>query len=130
MYVLEMINISKSFSGVPALDKVSLKIKPGEVHALMGENGAGKSTLMKILSGIYQKDGGDIFIEDKPVNIPSPKEALDLGISMIHQELNPLYAMTVSENIFLGKEPDWLRFDDFHLLRLRHVGNFLRVRKR
>ncbi len=105
MYVLEMVNISKSFSGVKALDKVSLQIKQGEVHALMGENGAGKSTLMKILSGIYQKDRGDILLEGKAVEIPSPKEALDLGISMIHQELNPLYAMTVSENIFLGKEP-------------------------
>ena len=105
MHILKMINISKSFSGVIALDNVSLSIAPGEVHALMGENGAGKSTLVKILSGIYQKDSGNIFIEGKAVDISSPKEALDLGISMIHQELNPLLAMTVSENIFLGKEP-------------------------
>ena len=104
-YVLKMTDISKAFSGVTALSEVNLKIAYGEVHALMGENGAGKSTLMKILSGIYQKDSGTIFLEDKPVNIKSPKEALDVGISMIHQELNPVYAMTVSENIFLGKEP-------------------------
>lgn len=104
-HVLKMTDISKAFSGVTALSEVNLKIAYGEVHALMGENGAGKSTLMKILSGIYQKDSGVIFLEDKPVTIKSPKEALAFGISMIHQELNPVYAMTVSENIFLGKEP-------------------------
>jgi inositol transport system ATP-binding protein len=90
---------------VGALHKVRLEITRGEVHALMGENGAGKSTLMKILSGIVQKDSGTICLNGRLVNIKSPKEALDLGISMIHQELNPVRAMTVSENIFLGKEP-------------------------
>lgn len=100
-----MENISKSFSGVPALNSVKLEVAKGEVHVLMGENGAGKSTLMKILSGIYQKDQGEIYMDEKPVSIRNAKESLQLGISMIHQELSPLRTMTVSENIFLGKEP-------------------------
>ena len=104
-FLLRMEGISKAFSGVPALGNVRLGVKGGEVHALMGENGAGKSTLMKILSGIVSKDHGEIFLADEPVEIKSPKGALDSGISMIHQELNPVRAMTVAENIFLGKEP-------------------------
>ncbi|HEV2327915.1 MAG TPA: sugar ABC transporter ATP-binding protein, partial [Verrucomicrobiae bacterium] len=104
-FLLKMEGISKAYSGVPALQDVRLEVRKGEVHALMGENGAGKSTLMKILSGIVQRDSGDIFLEDRRVEIRSPKEALDLGISMIHQELNPVRAMTVAENIYLGKEP-------------------------
>lgn len=103
--ILKMEGISKSFMGIPALNNVELYIKKGEIHALMGENGAGKSTLMKILSGIYQKDSGTILLKGNPVNIKNPGEALGLGISMIHQELNPVREMTVSENIFLGKEP-------------------------
>lgn len=103
--VLKMEGISKSFSGVAALHEVKLEVARGEVHALMGENGAGKSTLMKILSGLVQKDQGHIYLEAKPVEIKTPKAALDFGISMIYQELNPVRAMTVSENIFLGKEP-------------------------
>ncbi|HSU50156.1 MAG TPA: sugar ABC transporter ATP-binding protein [Segetibacter sp.] len=104
-YILGIEKVSKSFSGVKALDEVSLYIKPGEVHALMGENGAGKSTLMKIVTGIYQKDEGEIFIDGERAIIKDPKAALDLGISMIHQELNQIVDMTVAENIFLGKEP-------------------------
>lgn len=104
-FLLKMEGISKAFSGVPALRNVRLEVKKGEVHALMGENGAGKSTLMRILSGIVQRDEGDISLEGRRIEIKSPKEALDLGISMIHQELNPVRAMTVAENIFLGKEP-------------------------
>jgi inositol transport system ATP-binding protein len=104
-YLLKMEGISKSFSGVPALKNVRLEVMGGEVHALMGENGAGKSTLMKILSGIVSKDEGNIFLAGERVEIKSPKGALDLGISMIHQELNPVRVMTVAENIFLGKEP-------------------------
>ena len=103
--LLQMDGISKSFSGVPALKNVKLEVARGEVHALMGENGAGKSTLMKILSGIIQKDEGNIRLNGALADLRSPKQALDLGISMIHQELNPVRAMTVSENIFLGKEP-------------------------
>jgi inositol transport system ATP-binding protein len=100
-----MEGIFKEFSGVTVLRDVKLSVARGEVHALMGENGAGKSTLMKILSGIVQKDGGTISLKGEPVSIRTPREALTLGISMIHQELNPVRAMTVSENIFLGKEP-------------------------
>ena len=103
--LLKMEGISKAYSGVPALKNVRLEVMGGEVHALMGENGAGKSTLMKILSGIVSKDEGNIFLGGRHVEIKSPKGALDLGISMIHQELNPVRAMTVAENIFLGKEP-------------------------
>src|SRR5579863_1079739 len=88
--VLKMEGISKSFSGVRALEDVRLEVARGEVHAVMGENGAGKSTLMKILSGLVQKDAGRIYLAGKPVDIKTPKAALDLGISMIHQELNPV----------------------------------------
>ena len=104
-YVVRMEGICKSFSGVPVLRDVNLDVAAGEVHALMGENGAGKSTLMKILCGIHQKDDGAIYLNGQPVHIRSPKESLRLGISMIHQELNPVRAMTVAENIFLGREP-------------------------
>jgi inositol transport system ATP-binding protein len=104
-YLLRMEGISKSFSDILVLKNVSFKVRRGEVHAVMGENGAGKSTLMKILSGLVAQDRGEIYFDDRPVDIKSPKIALDLGISMIHQELNPVRAMKVSENIFLGKEP-------------------------
>ncbi len=104
-YVLEMKDISKTFPGVKALDHVQLQVRPGEVHALMGENGAGKSTLMKILMGIYTKDqGGEILFDGKPYHVTNPKEAMDTGIAMIHQELNPILDMTVYENIFVGRE--------------------------
>lgn len=103
--LLEMRSISKSFSGSIALNNVSLRLRPGSVLALMGENGAGKSTLMKILSGIHRPDEGEILIRGKQVTINSPRDALSLGISMIHQELTPIHEMTVAENIFLGREP-------------------------
>ena len=95
-YILEMKNISKTFPGVKALDHVQLQVKPGEVHALMGENGAGKSTLMKILMGIYTKDeGGEILFNGQPYQVSNPKEAMDRGVAMIHQELNPILDMPV-----------------------------------
>lgn len=103
-YILEIKNISKSFSGVKALDQVMLNIRPGEVHALMGENGAGKSTLMKILMGIYSLDSGGITMNGKSYQANNPKEAMSVGISMIHQELNPILDMPVYENIFVGRE--------------------------
>lgn len=104
-YVLEMNNITKVFPGVKALDNVTLKVRPGTVHALMGENGAGKSTLMKCLFGIYQEDGGEIILEGKKESINSSKTALNLGVSMIHQELHPISYRPVTENIWLGRFP-------------------------
>ena len=102
--LLEMKGISKSFNGVPALRDVQLSLESGEVHALLGENGAGKSTLIKILGGIYSKDSGEIYINGKPVEITSVKEARENGISIIHQELMMLPQMSIYENVFLGQE--------------------------
>ena len=86
-YLLEMSGINKSFPGVKALDNVNLKVRPHSIHALMGENGAGKSTLLKCLFGIYQKDSGTILFQGKEIDFHSAKEALENGISMVHQEL-------------------------------------------
>lgn len=104
-YVLEMENISKEFPGVKALDGVQLKIRPGSVHALMGENGAGKSTLMKCLFGIYIRDTGTIKLEGKEVEFHSSKNALENGVSMVHQELNQVVQRNVMDNIWLGRYP-------------------------
>ncbi len=104
-YVLEMLDISKEFPGVQALDKVTLKVKPGTVHALMGENGAGKSTLMKCLFGIYRQSSGEILLDGRSVDIRDSKTALDLGIAMIHQELHPIPHRNVMDNIWLGRYP-------------------------
>jgi ABC-type sugar transport system ATPase subunit len=109
-YVLEMIDISKSFPGVQALNAVSLSIQRGEVHALVGENGAGKSTLMKILSGAYQRDTGRILLGGQEVEITSTSRALDLGIVMIYQETSLAPELTVAENIFMGRLPSKLGF--------------------
>lgn len=102
--VLEMRGVSKEFPGVRALDNMQMKIYAGEIHALMGENGAGKSTLMNILSGILKMDAGAIFVDGQPVDIKGIKTSTDLGISMIHQELNYVPALTVADNVFLGNE--------------------------
>src|ERR1700752_5142367 len=96
--LLQMEGISKSFPGVRALDNVELSVRPGTVHALMGENGAGKSTLMKVLIGMYQADAGTIRFGGNEVQIPDPARALALGVSMIHQELSPVPEMSVAEN--------------------------------
>ena len=101
--LLEMKEISKSFPGVQALDRVSLKIKKGSVHALMGENGAGKSTLMKCLFGIYKIDSGEVLLENEHVNIKDTQEALSLGIAMVHQELQSIPERNIAENIFCGR---------------------------
>lgn len=102
--ILEMRGISKSFPGVTVLKDVDFTLRPGEVHALMGENGAGKSTLMKILMGIHAPDAGRILIDGAQERITDPSRAIALGIAMIHQELNPVLDMPVYENIFLGRE--------------------------
>ncbi|OLE82120.1 MAG: sugar ABC transporter ATP-binding protein [Acidobacteria bacterium 13_1_20CM_2_65_9] len=103
--VLEMRGIRKVFPGVVALDGVDFDLRAGEVHVLLGENGAGKSTLMKILSGAYTKDAGDVFIDGAPVSIGSPRDAQSLGIATIYQELSLVPQLTVAENILLGHEP-------------------------
>ncbi|MFZ5813788.1 MAG: galactose/methyl galactoside ABC transporter ATP-binding protein MglA [Bacillota bacterium] len=104
-YLLEMESISKEFPGVRALDGVSLRIRPGTVHALMGENGAGKSTLMKVLFGIYHPDAGRIILDGRRVHFTTARQALDHGVSMVHQELNQVRQRDVMENIWLGRFP-------------------------
>lgn len=108
--LLEMKNMSKSFPGVQALDGVSLTVRRGTVHALMGENGAGKSTLMKCLFGINSGFGGEIFLEGKRVAFKNPKEALESGVAMVHQELNQATKRSVMDNIWLGRYPTRLGF--------------------
>ena len=104
-YLLEMTDVSKSFPGVKALDNVNLKVRPHSVHALMGENGAGKSTLLKCLFGIYKKDTGSILFQGKEIDYKSSKEALENGVSMVHQELNLVLQRTVMDNMWLGRYP-------------------------
>jgi ribose transport system ATP-binding protein len=104
-YILEMENVSKTFPGVKALDKVHFNLKKGEVHALVGENGAGKSTLLKILAGAYKKDAGTIKLYGSEVETTDPKHALDLGVSVIYQEFNLIPNLSIAENIFIGRTP-------------------------
>lgn len=104
-YLLEMKDVSKAFPGVQALNHAQLKLKGGRVHALMGENGAGKSTLMKCMFGIYKMDEGQIYMDGKPVTISDPIDALSKGIAMVHQELQPVPARPIGENIYLGRYP-------------------------
>src|SRR6476660_4407823 len=100
-FILEMNGISKEFPGVKSLDNVTLAVRPGKVHALMGENGAGKSTLMKCLFGIYTPDSGEVILEGKKVNFKNAKDGLEHGISMIHQELQSVPHRDVMENVWL-----------------------------
>lgn len=104
-YLLSIKNVSKSFSGITVLNKVNLFVRPGSIHALMGENGAGKSTLMKCLFGIYIQDEGEFYLNDVAFNFNDPKHALEHGISMVHQELNQVLQRTVIDNIWLGRYP-------------------------
>ena len=108
--LLELIDISKEFPGVKALDKVTIRVRAATIHALMGENGAGKSTLLKCLFGIYAKDQGTISMDGQEVDIRSPKDALKFGVAMIHQEPNPVLDRSVAENFWLGR------------LRLKNIG--------
>ena len=104
-YVIEMLNITKEFPGIKANDNVTLQLKRGEIHALLGENGAGKSTLMKCMFGIYKMDEGEIYYEGEKVHIKDPLDALKKGIAMVHQELQPIPERSVAENIFVGRYP-------------------------
>lgn len=108
--LVSMESVSKRYPGVLALDKARFDLRPGEVHALVGENGAGKSTLVKILSGIATADSGEILLEGKPLHLDGPRSAQDLGISIIHQELNLMPDLTIAQNIFIGREPRKLKF--------------------
>ncbi len=117
--ILEIRNICKSFSGVPVLEDINMSIKKGEVHVIVGENGAGKSTLMKIISGVYRKDKGELFFEGEPVQINNVQKALNVGIGIIHQEFNLLPHRTIGQNIFLGREPiksNFLKIIDHDLI--------------
>jgi len=105
-YILELRDIEKTFPGVKALDKACLYLRKGTVQALMGGNGAGKSTLMKCLFGIFRKDGGTVIYEGKEVDFTDPKQAIDAGISMVHQELQPIPDRSVAENLFMGRFPE------------------------
>jgi methyl-galactoside transport system ATP-binding protein len=104
-YLLQIVQVSKAFTGVKALDKVSFNVRPGTIHSLMGENGAGKSTLMKCLFGIYAKDIGEFILDGKKVSFASSKQAMENGVSMVHQELNQVHTRSVMENIWLGRFP-------------------------
>ena len=117
--LLEIKNITKRFSGVTALSGVDLRVNKGEVHAVIGENGAGKSTLMKILAGVQPPDSGTISLDGKLVKIPNVQAALDMGIALIHQELNLSDNLEVASNIFLGREPTKFGLIDSKTIRRR-----------
>ena len=126
--LLAIQGVRKAFPGVVALDNVSFNLKVGTVHALMGENGAGKSTLMKIIAGVYTPDKGDIRLKGRSVQMNSPIDALNLGIAMIHQELNLMPHMTVAENVWITREPKTrLGFVDHHELKRRTQELFDRL---
>ena len=120
--------LSKAFNGVRALEDVQFDLRPGEVHVLMGENGAGKSTLMKILTGIYRRDAGEILLDGTPVDFTSPRQAQAAGISIVHQELNLMNHLTAAQNIFIGREPrrGWLL--DENRLNAQAAALFARIK--
>ncbi|MEU3776614.1 sugar ABC transporter ATP-binding protein [Streptomyces sp. NPDC032472] len=117
--VLEVHGIRKEFPGVVALDGVDFRLFPGEVHALMGENGAGKSTLIKVLTGVYESDGGEVVLSGRPVHISGPLQAQQAGISTVYQEVNLCLNLSVAENIFIGREPRRLGLIHWSSLRRR-----------
>ena len=104
-YILQLDNVSKFFGPVIALNGVTLQLKRGEVHCLLGDNGAGKSTLIKTLAGVHAPDQGRYLVDDRPVRFASPKEALDLGIATVYQDLALVPLMSVARNFFMGREP-------------------------
>ncbi len=120
--LLEMKEIEKSFNGSPVLKKVNFSVEPGEVHALMGENGAGKSTLIKILTGIYPKDGGQIYWNGEPVSVEHRKDATSLGIGVIYQELSLIPTLTVMQNVMLGKEQSKFGFVNARKMKQKVAG--------
>jgi inositol transport system ATP-binding protein len=137
-WLLEACHISKSFAGIQVLNDVSFQLRPGEVHALMGENGAGKSTFAKVLSGLHRPDHGEVFVQGRNVQLVSPHAALKSGIGMVHQELLPFLDLSVAENIFMGQEPasgffGWVKKDQLHLEAdqlLARLGSAIPTRSR
>lgn len=125
-FVIEMLGIRKEFSGFVANDNITLQLKQGEIHALLGENGAGKSTLMNVLFGLYEPDGGEIRVRGTKENINSPNKANELGIGMVHQHFMLVDKFTVAENIILGKEPSKLGVIE-KKKRLKKLKKFLTV---
>ena len=119
MPVLELREITKVFPGVRANDRVSLILERGEIVALLGENGAGKSTLMNVVYGLLAPDGGEILVDGKPVRIRTPREAIDLGIGMVHQHFMLVETLTVTENIIMGHEPSRFGVIDFAAARAK-----------
>ena len=114
--IVQIKGLSKSFPGVNALINVDLDLKHGEIHGLMGENGAGKSTLIKVLTGIYNKDEGQIFFDGKPFELNSPEDAPKFGVSTVYQEINLIPALSVAENIYIGREPTRLGCIDWRAI--------------
>src|SRR5688572_3831290 len=106
--LLALRGITKSFPGVRALDGVDFTLRAGEIHALMGENGAGKSTLIKVITGVYPRDGGTILLDGKLIEPRSPQHAQAAGISTVYQEVNLVPGLSVAENIYLGRQPRFL----------------------
>ena len=122
--LLQMRNIDKRFPGVLALNGVNFTLRKGEIHALMGENGAGKSTLIKVLTGVYQKDGGEISLEGSPIVIRSPQDAQNKGISTVYQEITLCPNLTVAENMFIGREDGaWIKHKDYEKRAAKILGN-------
>ena len=107
--MLRMTGVSKEFPGVRALSDVDFEVLPGEIHALLGENGAGKSTLIKVLTGVYRADAGEVTLDGQPVHITSPTQAREAGISTVYQEVNLCPNLSVAENIFIGSPVRWKR---------------------
>jgi len=110
---LSLTDVSKAFAGVQALDRVSIEIRPGEVVGLVGENGAGKSTLIRILAGVYRPDNGALLLDGRPLTLHSPREANLNGIGIVFQEQSLLPNLTVAENIYLGQEKEFSRWELF-----------------
>jgi monosaccharide-transporting ATPase len=126
-YILTMQGIYKAFPGVQALDNVDFALKPGEIHALVGENGAGKSTLIKVITGVERPDGGQIKLEGEPLYVKSPKHAQTLGISTVYQEINLCDNLSVAENILLGHEPHKLGRIDWKAMQKQAHNILLRL---
>src|SRR5687767_14373236 len=127
-YILELKNIRKSFSGVEVLHDVSFSLRPGEVHALLGENGAGKSTLIKIITGVHQPDSGELLLEGRPIRFANTREAQAQGIAAIYQEPSLFPDLDIAENILVGRQPmgrwgvDWKRMHQEASALLRRLG--------